>query len=60
MESELVDQLENWVTLNFVRDILVSLPLISDMDEPMIDPHLELGRGGITFPFIRVELDETK
>jgi len=43
MEAKVGREFENWVGKNVFWNIVVSLPLITDMDEPVVHAHFEFG-----------------
>ena len=54
--TECCCQTEHGVIPDFVRNVFVAFPLVTDMDESVINTHLEFGRCLISATLVFVEL----
>lgn len=57
--SELSCKAKDGVVPDVIRNLLVPLPLVPDVDEAMVHTHLELGGGLVAATLVLVELFQT-
>ena len=59
MKTEERREFEDRVRGDMVREVFVAFTLVSDVDETVVDAHLELVGGGVVWTLFSVELFET-